>query len=67
MNRLLNGRRALVCGASAGIGRATAIALAEQGAEIIALARRVELLEALPTRPPGRSRPPGWPLSRKAA
>ena len=43
----LSGRRALVLGASAGIGRATALALAAQGAEIIALARRVERLEAL--------------------
>jgi 3-oxoacyl-[acyl-carrier protein] reductase len=43
----LSGRRALVLGASAGIGRATALALAAQGAEIIALARRGDRLQAL--------------------
>ena len=40
----LNGKRALVCGASAGIGRAIAIALAAEGAEVIVLARRAERL-----------------------
>jgi len=43
----LAGRRALVCGASAGIGRATALALAGQGARLLVLARRAERLEAL--------------------
>jgi 3-oxoacyl-[acyl-carrier protein] reductase len=43
----LNGRHALVCGASSGIGRATALALAARGAEVTALARRADLLEML--------------------
>ncbi|MED5372848.1 MAG: SDR family oxidoreductase [Myxococcota bacterium] len=49
----LSGRHALVCGASAGIGRATAIALAEMGAKVTALARRQERLEALVAELPG--------------
>jgi hypothetical protein len=36
----LGGRTALVCGASAGIGRATALALARRGCAVVALARR---------------------------
>jgi NAD(P)-dependent dehydrogenase (short-subunit alcohol dehydrogenase family) len=43
----LDGRRALVAGASSGIGRACAVALAEAGAEVTLAARRVELLEDL--------------------
>lgn len=46
-NQALQGKHALVCGASAGIGRATAIALAQMGAEITALARREERLISL--------------------
>ena len=40
-------RQALVCGASAGIGRAAALALASLGASVTVLARRGELLERL--------------------
>lgn len=43
----LAGKRALVCGASGGIGRATAIAFAEAGAAVIGLARSADRLEEL--------------------
>lgn len=43
----LTGRRALVCGASQGIGRACAIELARLGADVTLLARREEALRQL--------------------
>ena len=43
----LDGLHALVCGASAGIGRAAALALAASGAELTVLARSAAKLEAL--------------------
>lgn len=43
----LTGKHALVCGASAGIGRATAFALAARGAELSILARRRARLDAM--------------------
>ena len=47
MTATLAGRHALVCGASAGIGRASAIALAELGASVTVLSRRPDILDAL--------------------
>jgi 3-oxoacyl-[acyl-carrier protein] reductase len=41
----LNGRTAIVCGASSGIGLGTAEALAEEGANVAMFARRREILE----------------------
>jgi 3-oxoacyl-[acyl-carrier protein] reductase len=41
----LSGRAALVCGASSGLGLASAEALAEEGANVVLFARRAEQLE----------------------
>jgi Short-chain alcohol dehydrogenase of unknown specificity len=42
----LNGRTAIVCGASSGLGLAVAEALAEEGAQVVMFARRRDVLEA---------------------
>jgi 3-oxoacyl-[acyl-carrier protein] reductase len=45
MNLDLQGRRALVCGSSQGIGWASAVAIAERGAQVILIARDAKQLE----------------------
>lgn len=47
MNLSLHGKRALVCGSSAGIGKAAAIELALLGAEVTLLARNPDKLKAV--------------------
>ena len=42
----LNGRTAIVCGASSGLGLAVAEALAEEGVQVVMFARRRDVLEA---------------------
>jgi 3-oxoacyl-[acyl-carrier protein] reductase len=58
----LSGRHALVCGASQGIGRASAVELAELGASVTLLARSADKLaavsESLPQTHPGQRH--GW-------
>jgi NADP-dependent 3-hydroxy acid dehydrogenase YdfG len=55
MSTPLSGKAVLVTGASAGIGRATAVALAQAGARIIATGRRKSELDALASQCGGHS------------
>jgi len=59
MDLRLTGRHALVCGASQGLGRATAFELAELGASVTLLSRSADALAALaaelPARQPGQT------------
>jgi len=45
MNLRLDGKTALVCGSSRGIGKAIAIQYAEMGASVVLLARNEQLLK----------------------
>jgi NAD(P)-dependent dehydrogenase (short-subunit alcohol dehydrogenase family) len=49
----LRGKKALVLGASSGVGKATAKRLVSEGAEVVAIARGAEKLEALRAETPG--------------
>ncbi|MFD7439717.1 SDR family NAD(P)-dependent oxidoreductase [Streptomyces sp. NPDC059861] len=53
----LEGKVALVTGASSGIGQATALALSKAGANVVAGARRTDRLEALAKDAPGETLP----------
>jgi short-subunit dehydrogenase len=63
--RKVSGMKALITGASAGIGRDMAHALAKRGFELILVARREELLEQLKSELPVPSRVIALDLSRE--
>jgi NAD(P)-dependent dehydrogenase (short-subunit alcohol dehydrogenase family) len=63
----LRGKHAVVTGAAQGIGAAIAMALAEQGASLTLVGRRVALLEALAARLPGRHAVVAMDVSDEAA
>lgn len=45
MNLNLQGRKAIICGASKGLGRACALALAEEGVDLVINARSADTLQ----------------------
>lgn len=63
----LAGKHAVVTGAAQGIGAAIAMSLAEQGASLTLIGRRVALLEALAARLPGRHAVVAMDVSVEAA
>ncbi|MBS1766603.1 MAG: SDR family oxidoreductase [Acidobacteria bacterium] len=62
MARELEGRRALVTGASAGIGRAAALELAARGCAVAVLARSASKLEGLVSDLRGAGAPEAWAI-----
>jgi 3-oxoacyl-[acyl-carrier protein] reductase len=63
MHLNLEGRRAVVCGASRGIGRAIATVLADMGAALALVARDEEALDAVAARlPGGTDKHTTWPV-----
>ena len=63
----LAGKHAVVTGAAQGIGAAIAMSLAEQGASLTLIGRRVALLESLAARLPGRHAVVAMDVSDEAA
>ncbi len=64
---LLDGKTAMVTGASRGLGRATAEALYEQGVSILAAARSIDQLKDLESRDPERIRAVQCDMQDRAA
>ena len=68
----LSGRVAVVVGGSSGIGRTLALGLADAGADVVATARRTELVDAVAGEIEARGRrtlrvAPTWRISRRSS